>query len=137
LWVKIYCRSDHFGKTEEAGTRGASCKEASADLVLACLGKKALSGSVDNTRLAVRKNRGGRQGQQYPFGMSVVEAPEPDPDGDPVTTLIVNWQPAMSVELYERIEAYVGAEGPYLKPFAREPRPGWTSWGNQKTKFDS
>jgi hypothetical protein len=52
-------------------------KEASADLVLACLGKKALSGSVDNTRLAVRKNRGGRQGQQYPFGMSVVEAPEP------------------------------------------------------------
>jgi hypothetical protein len=87
---------DHFGKSEEAGTRGASCKEASADLVLACLGKKALSGSVENTRLAVRKNRGGRQGQQNPFSMTVVEAPEPDVDGDPVTTLIVNWQPAMS-----------------------------------------
>jgi hypothetical protein len=52
----------------EAGTRGASSKEASGDLVLACLGQKELSGNVINTRLAVRKNRGGRQGQEYPFG---------------------------------------------------------------------
>jgi len=26
-------------------------------------------------------------------------------------------------------------EGPYLELFAREPRPGWTSWGNQVGKF--
>jgi N6-adenosine-specific RNA methylase IME4 len=38
------------------------------------------------------------------------------------------------VELYERIETYVGAEGPYLELFARESRPGWTSWGNEKLK---
>ena len=37
---------DHFGKNLEAGTRGASSKEASSDLVLACLGDKELSGSV-------------------------------------------------------------------------------------------
>jgi hypothetical protein len=35
---------DHYGKNIEAGTRGASSKEASADLVLACLGTKSLSG---------------------------------------------------------------------------------------------
>jgi N6-adenosine-specific RNA methylase IME4 len=26
--------------------------------------------------------------------------------------------------------------GPYLELFARETRPGWTSWGNEVTKFD-
>jgi hypothetical protein len=85
---------DHFGKSIEAGTRGASSKEASGDLVLACLGDKELSGSVINTRLAVRKNRGGRQGQEYPFTLRMVEAPEPDDDGEPVTTMVVDWLPA-------------------------------------------
>ena len=67
---------DHFGKDLLAGTRGAYSKESSGDLVLACLGNKELSGSVTNTRLAVRKHRGGRQGQEYPFTLRVVEAPE-------------------------------------------------------------
>ena len=52
---------DHFGKDLQAGTRGAYSKESSGDLVLACLGNKELSGSVTNTRLAVRKHRGGRR----------------------------------------------------------------------------
>jgi hypothetical protein len=43
---------DHFGKSVEAGTRGASSKEASGDLVLACLGDKELSGNVVNSRLS-------------------------------------------------------------------------------------
>ena len=85
---------DHFGKSLEAGTRGASSKESAGDLVLACLGKKELSGNVVNTRLAVRKNRGGRQGQEYPFTLRTVEAPEPDEDGEPVTTMVVDWQSA-------------------------------------------
>ena len=67
----------------EAGSRGASSKESASDLVLACLGDKSLSGSVSNTRLAVRKNRGGQQGQEHPFTLRVVEAPEPDEDGEP------------------------------------------------------
>ena len=84
---------DHFGKNVEAGTRGASSKESASDLVLACLGDKSLSGSVSNTRLAVRKNRGGQQGQEFPFTLRVVEAPEPDEDGEPITTMVVDWQP--------------------------------------------
>jgi RecA-family ATPase len=83
---------DHFGKNLDAGTRGASSKESAGDLVLACLGKKELSGNVVNTRLAVRKNRGGRQGQEYPFTLRTVDAPEPDEDGDPVSTMVVDWE---------------------------------------------
>jgi hypothetical protein len=89
---------EHFGKNLEAGTRGASSKEASSDLVLACLGPKGPSGSIVNTRLAVRKNRGGRQGQEYPFTLRIVEAPEPDEDGEPVTTMVVDWQSAPARE---------------------------------------
>jgi len=90
---------DHFGKNLEAGTRGASSKESSGDLVLACLGNKELSGSVTNTRLAVRKHRGGRQGQEYPFTLRMVEAaPEKDEDGDPITTMVVDWLPRAAAE---------------------------------------
>jgi hypothetical protein len=85
---------DHFGKDLERGTRGASAKESSADLVLACLGEKALSGSVTETRLAVRKSRGGRQGQEHWFDLQLVQAPEPDEDGDPIETMVVNWLPS-------------------------------------------
>jgi AAA domain len=85
---------DHFGKNAESGTRGSGAKESAADLVLACLGDKELNGSVTNTRLAVRKHRGGRQGQEHPFTLRVAEAPEPDEDGEAVTTMIVDWLPA-------------------------------------------
>jgi AAA domain len=88
---------DHFGKDLLAGTRGAYSKESSGDVVLACLGNKELSGSVTNTRLAVRKHRGGRQGQEYPFTLRVVEAPEPDEDGESITTMVVDWLPAGAV----------------------------------------
>jgi hypothetical protein len=93
----------HFGKNLEAGTRGTSSREDASDVVLACLGEKELSGSVVDTRLAVRKHRGGRQGQEYPFILRDVEAPEPDEDGDPVITKVVDWQaPGAAGEARER-----------------------------------
>src|SRR5262245_33914783 len=76
-----------------AGTRGAGAKESSGDVILACLGDKQVSGSVTNTRLAVRKHRGGKQGQEFPFQLRMVEAPEKDEDGDPITTMVVDWLP--------------------------------------------
>jgi hypothetical protein len=82
---------DHFGKNPEGGTRGSSAKESNAELVLACLGERELSGQVRNTRLAVRKNKGGPQGQEYPFALRVVELGL-DEDGDPITTMVVDWQ---------------------------------------------
>ena len=77
---------DHFGKNAEAGTRGASSKESASELVLACLGDKSVNSGVSNTRLTVRKNRGGQQSQEFPFTLRVVEAPEADDDGEPVTS---------------------------------------------------
>src|SRR5262249_6802598 len=82
---------DHYGKDVAAGTRGSSAKAASADLVLACLGDREQSGSVTNTRLAVRKCRGGPQGQEFHFTVRKVEDPTPDKDGDPITTLVIEW----------------------------------------------
>lgn len=35
--------------------------------------------------------------------------------------------------VHERIERLVA--GPYLELFARQRRPGWTSWGNETDKF--
>ncbi len=83
---------DHFGKNIETGTRGGSSKEASGDLVLACLGERELSGRVLNTRLAIRKCRGGPQGMEFPFALRSVESSEQDEDGEPITTLVVDWQ---------------------------------------------
>jgi hypothetical protein len=82
---------DHFGKNVETGTRGSSAKEANAELVLACLGERELSGRVVNTRLAIRKNRAGPQGQEYSFTLREVELGL-DEDGDRITTMVVNWQ---------------------------------------------
>jgi N6-adenosine-specific RNA methylase IME4 len=36
--------------------------------------------------------------------------------------------------VHARIERLVA--GPYLELFARETRPGWTTWGDERTKFD-
>jgi N6-adenosine-specific RNA methylase IME4 len=38
----------------------------------------------------------------------------------------------------DEVAAGIGrlVRGPCLELFARETRPGWTSWGNEVTKFD-
>ena len=107
---------DHFGKNLEAGTRGASSKESSGDVVLACLGDKQLSGSITNTRLAVRKHRGGKQGQEYPFQLRMVEAPEKDEDGDPITTMVIDWSPPGTAP------APSAPDDPWAKPKRQDQR---------------
>jgi hypothetical protein len=81
---------DHFGKAVETGTRGSSAKEAGADVVLALLGDKQVSGRVTNTRLAVRKNRAGESGQEFPFTAPVVNMGQDD-FGLKITTRIIEW----------------------------------------------
>jgi hypothetical protein len=82
---------DHFGKNVESGTRGSSSKEGASDLVLACLGERQVSGAVSNTRLAVRKNRAGKQGQEHPFALREVEGPGLDEDGHLIKSMVVDW----------------------------------------------
>ena len=81
----------HFGKNAETGTRGASSKEASADVVLACLGEKQIDGVVTNTRLAVRKNRSGPQGRVHPYAIRSVALPQLRENGKPETAIVVDW----------------------------------------------
>jgi hypothetical protein len=106
---------DHFGKDVEAGTRGAAAKESSADSVLVCLGHKELSGAITNARLAVRKNRGGPQGQEYPFTLRVVEMGQ-DEDGEPETTMVVDWSPPGSAQ------AESVPNDPWAKPKRQDQR---------------
>ena len=84
--------------------------------MLYCLGDKELSGGVTNTRLTVRKNRGGKQGQQYPFVLREVTAPEPDEDGEPVTTMVVDWLPKGRFSRRSR------RDDPWAKPKRQDQR---------------
>jgi hypothetical protein len=81
---------DHYGKTIEAGTRGGSSKETSADVVLVFVGERSGAGKVSDTRMLVRKVRGGKQGYEVPFTLPEVELGR-DQDGDPITTCVVDW----------------------------------------------
>ena len=67
---------DHFGENLEAGTLGASSKEASSDLVLVLLPRrKGSSAAVSPTSdWPSASHRGGRRGQEYPFELRIVEA---------------------------------------------------------------
>jgi hypothetical protein len=80
---------DHFGKAIETGTRGSSAKEAAADVVLATLGERDVAGKVTNTRLAIRKRRGGDSGAEYVFKAREVDVEEMDNTVE--TTLVVEW----------------------------------------------
>jgi hypothetical protein len=66
-----------------------------ADVVLACLGEKTVGGAVTNTRLALRKRRGGRNGEEFPFTTRVVELGT-DQHGEAVTTLAIDWSSAIA-----------------------------------------
>jgi hypothetical protein len=88
---------DHFGKAIETGTRGTSAKEGSADVVIAMLGDKSVSGEVTNTRLALRKRRGGANGEEHPFTARKVDM-GPDQFGKPMSTLVLDWVSAQAAQ---------------------------------------
>lgn len=89
---------DHFGKTLETGTRGSSAKEGAADTVLAFLAARDEAGNVSNTRMALRKLRGGRVGMETPYSLDVVQVGETF-TREPITTCFVNWQPPRGAEI--------------------------------------
>jgi hypothetical protein len=83
---------DHFGKAVETGTRGTSAKEAAADVVIACLGDKSVPGNVGDTRIAVRKLRGGATGAETAYKRQIVQLGV-DEDNEPITTCVIDWSP--------------------------------------------
>jgi hypothetical protein len=83
---------DHFGKAVETGTRGSSAKEGAADVVIACLGEKSLAGRVANTRIAIRKLRGGATGAETAYKLRIVDMGI-DEDNEEITTGVIDWSP--------------------------------------------
>jgi len=81
---------DHFGKDVNVGTRGTSAKEGAAEVVFAMLGEKTVTGEITNTRLALRKRRGGASGQEFPFQTRLIDMGS-DQYGQPITTLVLDW----------------------------------------------
>jgi len=81
---------DHFGKNVETGTRGSSAKESHADLVLALLGERSLAGKVENSRLAIRKLRGGESGEEIAFAIKRTVLGV-DADGEEIDSLAIDW----------------------------------------------
>ena len=84
---------DHFGKAVETGTRGTSAKEAAADVVLALLANKALSGEVTAPRLCIRKRRSGPAGIEHPFTTKLIRLGE-DEDGETIASLVIEFSEA-------------------------------------------
>ena len=82
--------ADHFGKDISTGTRGSSAKESFADLVLALLGDKEITGGVKNTRMTARKRRGGASGEEFAFTAKKVVMGT-DEDGEATETLVIEW----------------------------------------------
>ncbi len=82
---------DHFGKAVETGTRGTSAKESAADVVLALLGSKEITGAMANTKLAVRKVRDGETGREIAFTARIADLGL-DAHGKPRTAPVIDWK---------------------------------------------
>ena len=82
---------DHFGKNPETGTRNASTKEDFADAVLALLGEKEMTGEIKNSRMALRKVRGGKQGELIAIEPRRVAGGQRK-DGKEITSLVIDWR---------------------------------------------
>jgi hypothetical protein len=122
---------DHFGKVMETGTRGSSAKEGHADVVLAMLADRELSGGVSNTRLAIRKMRDGLSGLEIPFTARTVEIGTDD-DGEPITRVVIDWASpqqqtvvakpwSKSLQLLRRVLMAAVVDGQDVRPFANGP----------------
>jgi hypothetical protein len=86
---------DHFGKDVSTGTRDSSVKEDQSDTILALLADRALAGTVTNTRMALRKVRGGPNGEEIPFSAHIVEI-EIAGKPKPFKTMVIDWaQPTL------------------------------------------
>jgi hypothetical protein len=115
---------DHFGKAVETGTRGTSAKEGSADVVIAMLGDRSVSGEVTNTRLALRKRRGGPNGEEHAFTARKVDM-GPDQFGKPMSTLVLDWDNAQAPQAAaaKSLDKIAPPLAPGAHDNPRRPRP--------------
>jgi hypothetical protein len=124
---------DHYGKILEAGTRGSSGKEGSADTVLATLAERDMNGAATSTRMAARKQRDGISGFELPFTPERIDLGLDD-DGDPITAIVLDWgkqrsEPPKTGRKSKAVKllCHALAEVVATKGFMAQPEPGGPS----------
>ena len=69
---------------------------------------------------------------RYPFELRIVEAPAPDDDGEPVTTMVVNWSaeggPAGGVSSRKRFRGLRLAARTSVRLYSGSSGCSWASW---------
>jgi AAA domain len=117
LTQKMHCAILAIAHLSETGIRGSKVKEDLADAIWVCLGGRQFgeaATTTTNTHLVIEKNRAGSEGAVYPYSLRLVEEPEPDEEGDKVTSRVVDWLPPGSAE------APLPPDDPWLKGCRQE-----------------
>jgi RecA-family ATPase len=81
---------DHFGRDTTKGSRGSTAKGGAPDTIFYIQGTDDNLGGFTNTKLVLRKNKGGFQGLVFPFTAREVEIGT-DRYGEPQTSRIIDW----------------------------------------------
>jgi AAA domain/Bifunctional DNA primase/polymerase, N-terminal len=119
---------DHFGKDVSTGTRNSSVKEAHVDAVLALLGERDLAGNVSDTRMAIRKLRGGPTGAEIKFSNREVSV---EAQGHLHTSLVIDWtegeaktaRPKQPPKVPQSLKTFKRAVDAMLRDVGRSIRP--------------
>jgi hypothetical protein len=85
-------------RERQGGTKGSSGKEDDVDVILAAMGDKDITGTVSDTRLCLRKRRGGPNGQEIAYATRVIDMGL-DQYGCPTSTLVIDWLDTPSEEV--------------------------------------
>jgi len=81
---------DHFGQDITRGSRGSTAKESAAGTIFYIYGKSDNIGGFTDTKLVLRKQRGGPQGMVFPFNAREVQIGT-DRYGEPQTSRVIDW----------------------------------------------
>lgn len=100
---------DHFGQDVSKGSRGSTAKEAAADTIFYLRGKEVGDGEFTDTRLVLRKQRGGMQNLLFPFEARVVNMGK-NRFGEPITQRIIDWNVERPAQQREKSPAQVTLE---------------------------
>jgi hypothetical protein len=93
----LFIGLDHYGKDQMLGLRGSSAKRDSPETILALLADQDENGIRGNYRMALVKIRDGMEGRIIPYRLEDVTLGV-DPDGDPITTKLVRFEPDRKLE---------------------------------------
>ena len=123
---------DHFGRDTTKGSRGSTVKGASPDTIFYIRGTDDGLGGFTDTKLVLRKNKGGLQGLVFPFTAREVEIGT-DRYGDPQTSRVIDWN--VKRDEQEPNEEKPNEEKPPSAQAMLEDSMGWRSSLTARTPY--